>query len=66
MSECSVELVLIMGNTRVKVEVRTSRINISKDMYLNVVTKVDKMRDFVPFTLYTSLLYLSKITFGIL
>ena len=55
-----------MGNTRVKVEVRTSRINISKDMYLNVVTKVDKMRDFVPFTLYTSLLYLSKITFGIL
>lgn len=51
-----------MGNPRIKVEVRTSRINFSKDKYLNnTVTKAYKMRNFVPFTLYSTLLYLSTI-----
>ena len=51
-----------MDNPRVKVEVRTRRINFSKD---NTVTKAYKMRNFVLFTLYSILLYLSKIVSGI-
>ena len=51
-----------MDNPRVKVEVRTSRINFSKD---NTVTKAYNMRNFVLFTLYSTLLYLSKIVSGI-